>query len=322
LRDQIALNFEEFIMKFETLFEDFWRLRHADFALVRRLIFVSRSFYLRFNNFFNVLLMSLFFNKMIYSFFAHNLSNHFRLRFFDVSLIIRRLRSRVVVNLRLIFMQCAFVKTLCFFSCNLIRVFICNNVKWNLMNDICASKSKNWWKVVLNALQTMRKLCFCKSMRFLMNFMNEFERSCDASHVLNSYVMINLTIIVYTCLVFLKQTFHVDAVRRVSASICVVIFSWIFLTCEYHLSLMSSCIFNIFIEINDFLMTSLMLIIIVMLKRRWFLVKCINSYLIDAKRISCRLAHNSHSTWSFFNALNYSSCSFRKSECWCRSQIR
>ncbi len=95
---------------------------------------------------------------------------------------------------------------------------------------------------------------------------------------------------------FLKQTFHVDAVRNVSASICVVIFSWIFLTCESYLNLMSSCIFNIFIEMNDFLMISLMLIIIVMLKRRWFLVKCINSYLIDVKRASCRFTHNSHST--------------------------
>jgi hypothetical protein len=155
----------------------------------------------------------------------------------------------------------------------------------------------------LNASQTMRKLCFCKSMKFLMNFMNEFERSCDACHVLNLYVIIDLTTIVYTCFVFLKQTFHVDAMRRVSASICVVIFSWIFLTCESHLNLMSNCIFNILIEMNDFLMISLMLIIVVMLKRRWFLVKCINSYLIDAKRVSCRLAHNSHSTWAFFNAL-------------------
>jgi hypothetical protein len=149
----------------------------------------------------------------------------------------------------------------------------------------------------------MRKFCFCKLMRFLMNFMNEFERSCDACLVLNSYVMIDLTIAVYTCLVFLKQTFHVDAVKRVNANICVVLFSWIFLTCESHLNLMSSCTFNILIEMNDFLITSLMLIIVIMLKRRWFFIKCINSYLIDAKRASCRLAHNLHSTWAFFNAL-------------------
>jgi hypothetical protein len=58
-----------------------------------------------------------------------------------------------------------------------------------------------------------------------MSFMNEFERSCETCHVLNSYVMIDLTTAVYTCLVFLKQASHVDAVRRVSASICVVIFS-------------------------------------------------------------------------------------------------
>jgi hypothetical protein len=260
-------------------------------------------FHLRFNNFFNVLLMSLFSNKMILSFFAHNLSNHFRLRSFDVLSATRRLRSRAIVNLRLILLQCACVKTLCSFSRNFIRVFVCNSVKCNSMNDICVSTFRSWWKVVLNALQTVRKFCYCKSMRFLMSFMNQFERSCDACHVLNSYVMIDLTIAVYTCLVFLKQTFHVDAMRRVSASICVVIFSWIFLTCESHLNLMSSCTFNTFIEMNDFLIISLMLIIVVMLKRRWFLVKCIHSYLIDAKRVSCRLVHSSHSTWVFFNVL-------------------
>jgi hypothetical protein len=249
------------------------------------------------------LLMSLFFNKMILSFFTHNLSNHFRLRFFDVSSIVQRLRSRVVVNLRLILLQYAFVKTLCSFSCNLTRVFVCNNVKCNSMNDMCVSTFKDWWKIVLNASQTMRKFRFCKSMRFLMNFMNEFERSCDACHVLNSYVMIDLTIIVYTCFVFLKQILHVDAMKRVNANICVVIFSWIFLTCESHLNLMSSCTFKTFIEMNDFLILSLMLIIVVMLKRRWFFIKCINSYLIDEKHASCRLVHNSHSTWIFFNVL-------------------
>jgi hypothetical protein len=43
LRDYIILSFEELVMKFETLFEDFWRQRHADSALVFRLIFVSDS---------------------------------------------------------------------------------------------------------------------------------------------------------------------------------------------------------------------------------------------------------------------------------------
>jgi hypothetical protein len=240
---------------------------------------------------------------MISSFFAHNLSNHFRLRFLDVSFVARRLCSRAIVNLRLILLQCVFVKTLCSFSCNFIRVFVYNIVKCNSMNNICVSTFKSWWKVVLNASQTMCKFCFCKSMRFSMNFINEFERSCDACHVLNSYVMINLTIAVYTCLVFLKQTFHVDAMKHVNASICVVIFSWIFLTCESHLNLMSSCTFNIFIEMKNFLMISLILIIVVMLKHRWFFVKCINSYLIDAKRASCRLIHSSHLTWIFFNVL-------------------
>jgi hypothetical protein len=43
LRDQTAFSFEELVMKFETLFEDSERQRHADSALVRRLIFISDS---------------------------------------------------------------------------------------------------------------------------------------------------------------------------------------------------------------------------------------------------------------------------------------
>jgi hypothetical protein len=187
--------------------------------------------HLRLNNFFSDLLMSLFSSRMTSSFFAHSLSNHFRLRFFDVSSAARRLRSRAIVSLRLILLQCVFVRTLCSLSCNLIRVFVCSSVRCNSMSDIYVSTSRSWWEIVLNASQTVRRFCFCKSMRFLMNFMNEFERPCDACHVLNSYVMTDLTTAVYTCLVFLKQAPHVDAVRRVSASICVVIFSWILLTC-------------------------------------------------------------------------------------------
>ncbi len=261
-------------------------------------------------------------SRMIFSFFAHNVSNHFCLRSFDVSSAARRLRSRAIVNLRLILLQCAFVKTLCSFSCNLIRVFVCSIVTCNSMSDICVSTSKSWWKVVLNASQTMRKFCFCKLMRFLMNFMNEFERSCDACHVLNSYVMINLSIIVYTCLVFLKQTSHVDAMKRVNANICIVIFSKIFLTCEFHLNLISNCIFNFFIEMNDFLMISLMLIIVVILKRRWFFVKCINSYLINANVFYVVLFITRIRRKFFLMFCSYSSCSFRKLKCWCRSQIR
>jgi succinylglutamate desuccinylase len=44
LRDQIAFDFEELVMKFETLFENSECQRHADSALIRRLIFVSNSF--------------------------------------------------------------------------------------------------------------------------------------------------------------------------------------------------------------------------------------------------------------------------------------
>jgi hypothetical protein len=108
-------------------------------------------FHLRLNNFFSVLLMSLSSSRMTSSFSAHSLSNHFRLRSLDVLSAARRLRSRAIVSLRLILLQCAFVRTLCSLSCNLIRVFVCSSVRCNSMSDICVSTSRSWWEVVLNA---------------------------------------------------------------------------------------------------------------------------------------------------------------------------
>ncbi len=106
-----------------------------------------------------------------------------------------------------------------------------------------------------------------------------------------------------TCLVFLKQAFHVKIVNLINASICVIILFWIFLMCESHFSLISSCTLNTRTIIVDFRMTFSTLIVIVMSNRLWFFAKCSSSYLIDAKRASCRRVHSSQMTWIFFNAL-------------------
>ncbi len=92
-------------------------------------------------------------------------------------------------------------------------------------------------------------------------------------------------------------------VNLINVNICVIIFFWIFLTCESHFNLISNCTFNTRTIVVDFLMMFFTLIVIIMSNRLWFFVKCNNSYLIDAKRISCRCVHSSQMTCVFFSAL-------------------
>jgi hypothetical protein len=113
-----------------------------------------------------------------------------------------------------------------------------------------------------------------------------------ACHVLLSYMMTNRTTTLYTCLVFLKQTFYVKIVNRIKASIWIIIFFWIFLTCESHFNLMSICTVNTRTNDVSFLMMFFMLIAIIMSNHLRFRAKCNNSYLIDAKRVSWRRTHS------------------------------
>ncbi len=251
----------------------------------------------------NALLSSMFALSIVSCCFEHNLSNHVRFRSLSVVSTKRRRRSRVVVNFRLILSQCVFISVLCAFSCNLIRVLTWRKTKCNSINWICGSTLRIWCEVVLKTSQIIRSFVFCSSMISFVSLFDVFDFSCEACYVLDSYVIIDRTTMIYTCLVFLKQASHVNAMSWERANICVVIFFWIFRTCDFHLSLMFIWILNILIEIVDFLITLLILMNAVILNLRWFCVKCINSYLIDAKRTSCRLVHSSHSSCVCFSAL-------------------
>jgi hypothetical protein len=215
----------------------------------------------------------------------------------------RRLLSRVWVSLRLILSQCLMIKTLCESSCNLILIFVCKYAKCSSMNCICVSTFKISLDVIRNVSLIVRKLCFWRFINLFVKNKVVSERSCDACHVLLSYVMTDRTTTLYTCLIFLKQAFYVKIVNLINASICVIILFWIFLMCEFHFSLISNCTFNTRTIIVDFRMTFFTLIVIVMSNRLWFFARCSNSYLIDAKRTSCRRAHSSQMTWVFFSAL-------------------
>jgi hypothetical protein len=121
------------------------------------------------------------------------------------------------------------IKALCKSSCNFILIFVCNYVKCNSINCICVSTSKFFLNVIRNVLLIVYNFCFWKFINLFVNDLNVFERSCNACHVLLSYVMTNRTTMLYTCLIFLKQTFQIKIVNLINASICLIIyfeFSW------------------------------------------------------------------------------------------------
>jgi hypothetical protein len=223
------------------------------------------------------------------SFSAQNFANQTRLRFFDVMSTWRRFLFRVWINLRLILSQCLIIKTLCKSSCNLILIFVCKYAKCSSMNYICVSTFRISFNVIRNISLIMRKFCFWRFINLFVKNKVVFERSYDACHVLLSYVMINRTTTLYMCLIFLKQILQIKIVNLINANICVIILFWIFLLCELHFNLISSCMLNTRTIIVDSRITFFTLIVIVMSNRLWFFVKCSNSYLIDAKRTSCRV---------------------------------
>jgi hypothetical protein len=165
-----------------------------------------------------------------------------------------------------------------------------------LDNCICDSTSRISLDVARNASLIVCKLCFWRFINLFVKNKVVSERSCDACHVLLSYVMTDRTTTLYTCLIFLKQAFQIKIVNLINASIWIIILFWIFLMCEFHFNLISSCTLNTRTIFVDFRMTFFTLTVIVMSNRLWFFVRCSSSYLIDAKRTSCRRVHSSQMT--------------------------
>ncbi len=195
------------------------------------------------------------------------------------------------------------IRALCESSCNLILIFVYRYAKCSSLNCIYASTSRISLNVIQNASLIVRRSCFWKSINLFVKDKVVSKRSCDACHVLLSYVMTNRTTTLYTCLIFLKQAFQIKIVNLINANICMIILFWIFLMCEFHFNLISNCTLNTRTIIVDSRMTFFTLIVIIMSNRLWFFVRCSSSYLIDAKRMSCRRAHSSQMTWVFFSVL-------------------
>jgi hypothetical protein len=145
--------------------------------------------------------------RVVFSISAQSFVNQTRLRFLDVISIWRRLFFRVQMSLRLILSQCLMIKTLCEFLCNLVFIFICKYAKCSSMNCIYVLTFKIFLSVIRNVLLIVRNFYFWRFINLFVIDNDVFERSCEACHVLLSYVMTNRTTTLYMCLIFLKQTF-------------------------------------------------------------------------------------------------------------------
>ncbi len=98
-----------------------------------------------------------------------------------------------------------------------------------------------------------------------------------------------------------KQAFHVNAVNREKIKICVIIFFCTLRRCASYFSLLSICTLKTRTWQEDCFTTSQILIDVCMSNFAMFLVRCISSYLVDAKTTSWRRLHSKQCSLIFYN---------------------
>ena len=148
-------------------------------------------------------------------------------------------------------------------SCNRILIFVCNLFNYIINKNVCVFIFNTRIDVILNVSVIVFKHLFCVVNSFL--FDSSFNLFVDLGQIIDTYVIINFTMIKYICLIFKKNVFHVNVTILDSVAFCVIIFVFIVLMCEFQFNLMFICNFNIFIWIFDLMTTFFILIEIFML---------------------------------------------------------
>ncbi len=160
-------------------------------------------------------------------------------------------------------------------------ILFCSMFKWTCSELMYVSVFKVSMFTLLNASATWCRVWFwsVSSLHSLLNSSSFLSRWCqtDASNAIS-----DLTTAEYTCLAFVKITFHVKTLKWLSVSILVTWFIFICQRCTSHCSFMFSCIFRT--HTSDFdLITELSICMLVIMSNLFdFLVKCVNSYFSDA----------------------------------------
>jgi hypothetical protein len=109
----------------------------------------------------------------------------------------------------------------------------------------------------------------------------------------------------YTTRDLLKIISQINTKILINVIDCLINFFWIFLTCESHFSLVSICSSRTQMFVFNLMMLLIMLRITIMLNFFEFLMKWINSYLIDANINSCWAAHFSQRRCTLFSVLQF-----------------
>ena len=140
-------------------------------------------------------------------------------------------------------------------------------------------------------------IVFCET-----NFV--FLNSC---HIIDSYVILDLIIVLYMCLILLNVTFHVNAINFVSVNVWFVILSCNFLTCDSYFNFVSICSFRIRMFVFEINCISSKLIVVYMLNFFEFLFRWINSYFVEKKIALWRRNHVVKTSCNFSKILQFSS---------------
>jgi hypothetical protein len=227
---------------------------------------------------------------------------HARLSSSEISLCVRS-RSKFVFNLCVILLHSLRIINDMSSIRIRYRAYVCNWFRCKSMKKTWVSISKIDTSVTRKISKILRKHLFWMTASllrilvfFVLNVCQIVVSSMRAERIMN----------VYNTRILRKMTSHVNVDIFVKVMNCFIIFFWIFRTCESHFRRMSIWIFKTRMSIFDYIVLNSILIVIVMSNFFEFLIKWINSYLIETNKNSCRIAHLSQNLCTRFRFLQFS----------------
>lgn len=155
--------------------------------------------------------------------------------------------------------------------CNRKRVCVYNWLKCVRIKIMCVSVSRINTRITRKTLVMILRHLFCSiaSLSFMLIFF-----FFDICHTEKTYIIIERITKMYITRVVLKMIFQIDVEIFVKIINCLIIFFWIFLTCESHFNLMFICKFSTRMFVFDLTTLLFMLIMTIMLNFFELRVKC------------------------------------------------
>ena len=133
--------------------------------------------------------------------------------------------------------------------------------------------------------------------------------SLNSCHIIDLYVIFDLIIVLYICLLLLNETFYVNAINFVNVNVWLIILFCSFSIWDSHFNFVSICNSKIRIFVFEMNRISFKLIIVFMLNFFELLLKWINSYFVDENVISWRRNYVVKTSCNFLMFCNFLLCS-------------